>query len=187
MNEPRRDVLSKVVVVGSSCSGKSHLARRLAAALDQARVELDALYWKADWEPRPDEEFRSAVARAIERETWVVDGNYRTRLRGLVWKEATAVVWLDYSFARVFARALRRTCRRVFTGERVYAGNTESFARAFLSRESILWWVIISWRKNRRQLEELQRRAAGAEPIFFAFRHPREAEAWLARVEAASA
>ena len=102
----------------------------------------------------------------------MVDGNYRTRLGGLVQREATVVVWLDYCFPRVFLRALRQTFRRVFTGERVYAGNTESFARAFLSRDSILWWVIISWRKNRSQLEELQRRAAGSGPVFFVFRLP---------------
>jgi len=101
-----------------------------------------------------------------------------------VQREATAVAWLDYSFPRVFSRALQRTFRRVFTGERVYAGNTESFARAFLSRDSILWWVIISWRKNRTQLEELQRRAADGGPVFFVFRSPSEAETWLARVEA---
>ena len=175
--------LSKVWVVGSSCSGKTTLARRLAAALAHPYVELDALYWKADWEPRSGDAFRSNVAQAIRRESWVVDGNYRTRSQGLVWNEATAVVWLDYSFSRVFGRALRRTVWRTFTGERVFAGNTETFTRAFLSRDSILWWVIVSWRKNRLQLGELQRRAAGAAPVFFEFRRPAEAEVWLARVE----
>jgi hypothetical protein len=102
-----------------------------------------------------------------------------------VQRETTAVVWLDYSFSRVFVRALRRTCRRVFTGERLYSGNTESFAQAFLSRDSILWWVTISWRKNRSQLQELQRRTADGGPVFFLFRSPGEAETWLARAEAA--
>ena len=176
--------LSKVSVVGCSCSGKTTFSRRLATALGQPRIELDALYWKANWEPRTEAAFRENVARAIESPGWVVDGNYRTRLGGLVQREATVVVWLDYCFPRVFLRALRRTFRRVFTGERVYAGNTESFARAFLSRDSILWWVIISWRKNRSQLEELQRRAAGSGPVFFVFRSPSEAETWLARAEA---
>ena len=178
--------LSKVWVVGSSCSGKTTLARRLAAALESPRVELDALYWKADWEPRSKDEFRSGVARAIRRESWVVDGNYRTRLQGLVWNEATAVVWLDYSFPRVFGRALRRTSRRVFTRQRVYSGNIETFSHAFLSRDSVLWWVIVSWRRNRRQIGELARQRAGSSPEFIAFRHPSEAEAWLRRLERVS-
>ena len=185
--DPRNEAdLSKVWVVGSSCSGKTTLARRLAAALGSPRIELDAHYWKADWEPRPEDEFRSNVARAIRPETWVVDGNYRSRLQGLVWSEATAVVWLDYSFPRVFGRALRRTIRRVFTRQRVYSGNIETFAHAFLSRDSILWWVIVSWRRNRHQIGELARQRAGSSPEFIAFRHPREAEAWLRRRERAS-
>ena len=185
--DPRSEIdCSKVSVVGSSCSGKTTFARRLAAALESPRIELDALYWKAEWEPRPEDEFRSKVAQAIGAERWVVDGNYRTRLQGLVANEATAVVWLDYSFPRVFGRALRRTCRRVFTRERIYSGNVETFAQAFFSRDSILWWVIVSWRKNRRQIGELARRPAARPPGFVAFRHPREAEAWLQRIERGS-
>jgi len=174
-------------VVGCSCSGKTTLALRLAAALGHSRIELDALYWLADWEARSDAEFREEVARAIARPHWVVDGNYRTRLQGLVWSEATAVVWLDYSFPRTFVRALRRTFRRVFTRERIYAGNIESFRHAFLSRDSILWWVVIIWRKNRRELEALKEGAKGGAPRFFVFRRPAEAETWLAAVEAAQA
>lgn len=184
MSGDSRHGLTKVVVVGSSCSGKTTLARRLAEVLGCPPIELDALYWKAHWEPRSESEFRTRVERAIACSAWVVDGNYRTRLGSLVWQEATAVVWLDYSFARVFGRALARTFRRVFSGERVYEGNHETFSRAFLSRDSILWWVIISWRKNRLQLGDLQRRASASKPIFFTFRQPREAAAWLARVEA---
>ena len=183
MNEPKAGVLSRVVVVGSSCSGKTTFARRLAVALESPRIELDALYWGPDWEPCPEDEFRVRVAEAIASVSWVVDGNYRTRLAGLVFKQATAVVWLDYSFARVFSRALRRTFWRVFTGERVYAENVETFTHAFLSRESILWWVIVSWRKNRLQLAELKRRSANNAPEFFAFRRPGEAENWLCQVE----
>ena len=182
-----RPDLSKVSVVGCSCTGKTTFSRRLARALGHPRIELDALYWKANWEPRTDAEFRENVARAIEPPGWVVDGNYRTRLGGQVQREATAVVGLDYSFPRVFIRALRRTFRRVFTRERLYAGNTESFAHAFMSRDSILWWVIITWQKNRTELEALQRQEAGGGPMFFVFRSPRDAEKWLSRVEAEGA
>ncbi len=185
--DPRSESdLSKVSVVGSSCSGKTTFARRMAAALESPRIELGALYWKADWEPRPEDEFRSKVARATGSERWVVDGNYQTRLEGVVSKEATAVVWLDYSFPRVFGRALRRTSRRVFTRQRVYSGNIETFAHAFLSRDSVLWWVIVSWRKTRHQIGELARQPGGRSPGFVVFRHPREAEAWLRRLERGS-
>jgi tRNA uridine 5-carbamoylmethylation protein Kti12 len=37
--------LTRVVVVGTSCSGKTTLARRLARILATEHVELDSLYW----------------------------------------------------------------------------------------------------------------------------------------------
>ena len=46
--------LTHVVVVGTSCSGKTTLARRLARILASEHVELDSLYWGSGWTPRPD-------------------------------------------------------------------------------------------------------------------------------------
>ena len=37
--------LTRVVVVGTTCSGKTTYAGRLARALGAQHVELDALYW----------------------------------------------------------------------------------------------------------------------------------------------
>ncbi|MPZ15785.1 MAG: hypothetical protein GEU73_15410 [Chloroflexi bacterium] len=46
--------LTRVVVVGTSCAGKTTLARRLARILASEHVELDSLYWGPEWTPRPD-------------------------------------------------------------------------------------------------------------------------------------
>jgi len=46
--------LTRVVVVGTSCSGKTTLARRLARILATEHVELDSLYWGPEQTPRPD-------------------------------------------------------------------------------------------------------------------------------------
>jgi hypothetical protein len=88
-----------------------------------------------------------------------------------------------------FARALRRTLRRVATGERLFAGNFETFGRAFLSRESILWWVVQSHLANRVALGARRRedREKQVERRWWVFRHPREAEYWLREVESARA
>jgi len=49
--------LSRVVVLGCSGSGKSTLAHALAQKLDAPWVQLDALYWGPNWQPRPQREF----------------------------------------------------------------------------------------------------------------------------------
>ena len=41
--------MTRVVVVGTSVSGKTTLARSLAGKLGVPHVELDSLYWEADW------------------------------------------------------------------------------------------------------------------------------------------
>ena len=40
--------MKRIAVIGTSCSGKTHFSKRLAACLDIPHVELDALYWGPD-------------------------------------------------------------------------------------------------------------------------------------------
>jgi len=164
----------RIVVIGVSCSGKTTLATRLAAQIGCPHIELDALYWGPDWQAASEETFRRAVTEATSGEEWVVDGSY-IRFRDIVWARATAVVWLNYCFPRVFTRALRRTFRRVFRREVLFSGNRESFRGAFLSRESILWWVISTYRRHRRRYRQLLESEAYVRLQRYELHHPREA------------
>ena len=173
--------LARVVVVGTSSSGKTTLARRLASILGTQHVELDALYWGPAWTPRPD--FQPAVLAAAQRPRWVIDGNY-SAVRDLIWCRCTAIVWLDYSFARVFSRALRRTARRIVTRERLYSGNRETIGSALLDAEGIPWWVVRTYGKRRREFPELFRRPEYRQATVIQLRTPAAAEAFLAELRA---
>ncbi len=168
--------LTRVVVVGTSCSGKSTFARQLADTLGVPCVELDALYWGPRWTPRP--EFLGDVVAAAHMPHWVMDGNY-SAVREIVWGRCTAIVWLDYSFARVFFRALRRTARRVVTGERLYAGNRETIRGALLDPTGIPWWVLRTYWKRRREFPDLLRRPEYGHAAVIHFRTPPAAAAFL--------
>jgi len=128
--------LKRIVVVGTSCSGKSTLSQRLAVILNQPCIELDALHWAPNWTPRPVERFYSDVKQAITAERWIVDGNYNM-VRNILLQQATALIWLNYGFSTVFSRALLRTIRRALFAEKLFSGNRETMARSFFSRESI--------------------------------------------------
>lgn len=126
--------MQRVNVVGTSCSGKTTLARRLAARLGVRHVELDALFWGPAWRPMPHEVFRQRVSDATDAPAWVVDGGYST-VRDVTWSRADTVVWLDYPLPLVLARYLRRTVRRLRSGEEFWpgTGNRETmgtFSRA---------------------------------------------------------
>jgi len=172
----------RVVVVGTTCCGKTTFARRLSKALGLRHVELDALYWLPDWTPRQESKFRSLVRDAVDDDRWVIDGNYR-RLQDVIFDRATTLIWLNYSFPRVLFRGLKRTINRVLTGEPVYAGNRESFRRAFLSRDSILWWLITTHHRRRRRYRELFARALYPALKNLEFRTPSEAERYLRSIE----
>lgn len=173
------EALARVVVVGCSGSGKTTLARRLAAGTGAAHVELDALFWGPGWQPRPGADFLRDVDAATAGARWVVDGNY-AQTRAIVWPRATAVVWLNLRFSTVFGRALRRTLRRVATREALYAGNRESFLRTFASRESLLWWVITSYRRRTREFRALQAGDAYPGLAWLELTHPRECASFVA-------
>jgi adenylate kinase family enzyme len=103
----------RIVVVGTTSSGKSTLAEQLAVEQELDFIELDALHWEPNWVEAPVEVFRSRVKRATQAQAWVVAGNYRV-VRDLVWPRAEAIIWLDYSLCVIFWRLWRRTWKRVF-------------------------------------------------------------------------
>ncbi len=176
--DPRR-----IIVVGSSCSGKTTLANSLSKKLGYPYIELDAIHWLPDWVPRPTEEFRKVTSVAIAEESWVVDGNYSSA-RDLVWPRATTLVWLNYPFRVVIWRAWHRTISRVITRKELYSGNRESFTMAFFSRESILWWVITTFRRRRREYRAIFQRGDFPHLGVIELKRPADADRLLRSLQA---
>jgi adenylate kinase family enzyme len=62
--------MMRVAVIGTSGSGKSTFAGRLAASINAPHIELDAINWQAGWRGLAKEdpaEFRRRVMAAIAR------------------------------------------------------------------------------------------------------------------------
>jgi adenylate kinase family enzyme len=141
---------SRIAIVGAP-GAKSTLARRLAIYLDAHHIELDALHFLPGWKFRPEEAVRADIGKAIAAERWIACGNWRG-VRDLVWGRATSVVWLDYSLAVCFRRLLNRTVRRCWSGEELHNGNREYFTTQFLTRDSLLLYLLCEHRRRRRDL-----------------------------------
>lgn len=168
----------RVVVVGTSGTGKTHFAARLAAKLHVPHVELDQLHWGADWTPRLPEVFERAAREATSGERWVVDGNY-SAVRDVIWPAATDIVWLNFSRPVVFSRVVRRTVGRIVTRQALWAGNRESFRMTFLSRDSILLWSFTTYSKNRIKFARLRASPQYGHLGWHELRTPRQAASFL--------
>lgn len=168
----------RVVVIGTSGSGKTTFARALATALGVPHIELDALHWGPNWTVRADFEERVAVATSAA--AWVVDGNYGA-VRSLTWSRATAVVWLNYDFCVVFARAVKRTFRRIATRELVH-GNRETLSLLF-SSDGIPRWVIASHQRLRDEHTHLFTLPEHHHLELFEMRTPGEAARLLSQLQ----
>jgi adenylate kinase family enzyme len=176
----------RVIVGGTTGSGKTTLGREVAGIIDARHIELDALHWEPNWTEAPTDVFRARVAEAIALERWVVDGNYSV-IRDLTWDAADLLVWLDYSIARVYWQLLRRTTRRVFTREELWAENRERLRTAFFSRESLFVWAVKTHWKRRRMWPPLLAQASYAQLRFVHIRSAGELRAFGAQLRATAA
>ena len=57
--------MDRINVVGTSCSGKTTLARDLARRLVLPHVEFDALFWGPNWTPVPTDVFRERLTTSL--------------------------------------------------------------------------------------------------------------------------
>jgi adenylate kinase family enzyme len=176
---PTPPSLQRLLVVGTTGSGKTTMASRLAQKLDLPHTELDALNWGPDWTMRPNEEFRALVDQASNQDRWVIDGNY-SRARDITWPRADTIVWLDYSLPRVLWRLWWRTMDRTLTRKELWAGNRERLYTHFFTRDSLFLWALKTYKRRRREYPELLSRPEHSHITLFRFHSPSQADQWLA-------
>ena len=171
----------RISVVGTTGSGKTMIAREISKVLQLPHIELDALYWDKNWTGVSDQVFHDRVMTAIKSERWVVDGNY-SRVRNLVWERADTVVYLDYSFWRVFWQLLKRTIRRSIQGEELWSGNREELRKSFFSQDSILLWMLQTYHRRRKQYPKLFQQPEYAHLCVVRLKSSRMKDEWLSRL-----
>ena len=165
------------MVAGTSGTGKTTLARRIAAVTGSPHTEIDALFHGPGWIPRP--EFLNDVRAFIAADCWTTEWQYDAA-RPILAEQADLLVWVDLPFWRVtLPRVVGRTIRRRIFREELWNGNVEPpFRTAFTDPEHIVRWAISTRRKYRRQVPPLE--AAHPHLVVVRLRSQREVERWLA-------
>ena len=105
-----RKQMKKILVIGSGGAGKSTFARRLGDLLNLEVIHLDRLYWKPGWVETPKSEWRTIVEGLLDRDAWVMDGNYSGTLDDRT-AACDTIVFLDLPRSICLWRVLKRLIR----------------------------------------------------------------------------
>ena len=95
-NESDIDIGCKVIILGPSGSGKSTFARRLHEQTGLPLHHLDNIWWRPDRTHISREEFDAELAKLLERERWIIDGDYSRTYEPRI-AACDTVFFLDYS------------------------------------------------------------------------------------------
>jgi adenylate kinase family enzyme len=164
------------MIYGVTGSGKTSLARKVAARTGLPWHCVDDLTWQPGWVTVPPDEQRRKIAAICANEQWILDHGYSVWL-DLVLARADLIVALDYPRWRSLGRLVRRTLLRAVDRRPICNGNTETF-RQMLSRDSILVWHFRSFDRMRARIRGWAADSSG--PPVIRLTSPAKTRAWLA-------
>lgn len=175
--------MKRINVIGTTGSGKSTLSKTLAEALGYPYLQMDQLFWKPNWQEPTDEEFFPILNEALTGDTWVLDGNY-SRTSAIKWERVDAIIWIDLGFTRTLWQLLSRTVKRATVRKELWpgTGNRDSLSRAFFSKESILFWFLRTYHRNRVKYAKLMQSEDFANIQMIQLRSRREVERFIEQV-----
>lgn len=168
----------RVLVAGTSGSGKTTMARSLSTALGVPHIEIDALFHGPGWTPR--RHFESDVHRFSDGPAWVTEWQYSSVRAHLV-ERADLLIWLDLPKRVVMRQVIVRTLTRRVRRQRLWNDNVEPPLWTILTnRDHIVRWAWTTHHKTGVRVQDvLQQRPALA---IVRLRSHAEAHRWLREV-----
>ncbi len=165
--------MQRVLIIGPCGAGKSTLAFELGKRLELPVFHMDKLNWKPGWVEGGKYEIRRQLIDIVNRDRWLIDGNYGGTLAERLMR-ADTVLYLDFPISLCVGRLLRR----IWT----YRGRTrpdmtedcpERFDLAFLL-------YLIRWNSGLRPRTEAKLK--GHEDMVIRLKSPAALQRWMATI-----
>ena len=165
--------MQRVLVIGSPGAGKSTFARKLAERVELPLIHLDAEYHLPGWVEPEDHVWDARLDGLIDRESWIMDGNFGGSLERRL-ARADTVFLLDYPTILCLWRAVKRiTSLHGQVRPDTAPGCPERLDLEFLH-------YIAAFRRNK--LPGVERALATFPGEIIRFRRPADAQAFLDRL-----
>lgn len=178
----------RILILGRTGSGKTTLARELAARIAVTHVELDSLYFGPGFTTAPLPVLRARTAEAVGGGSWVTDGNKRA-VRDIVWPRADTVIWLDYPLAvslwRLGKRAVRRTSTLTARGSGTSGSPGSGLPKQLFLAARGVARALRSHRGQRAEYPQLFAQSQHQHLAVVRLRSPRATRRWLEHVVSA--
>lgn len=145
--------VEKIIIMGVSPGvGKSTFGRCLSEELGVEVTHLDRLYWRPNWVEAPYEVFREAQEKIVQRDQWIIEGNYTGTL-DIREQCADTVIYLERPLIVCLYRVLKRRIH--------YQGrNREDMAEG--CQEKIDWefvkFIVQTYRSRKKEMKKRMKR-----------------------------
>ena len=134
----------KVSIMGYSGSGKSTLAKEVAKTYKCEVLHLDTVQFLKNWEVRPTKDSQKIVAEFLEKDSWVIDGNYSHFHLVKRLDDSEQIVFLLFSRWASLRRAIARYIKyRGKTRPDMAEGCEEKLDAEFV------WWLLYRGRDKK--------------------------------------
>ena len=166
----------RIMILGSSASGKSTLACQLEGITGVKAVHLDRLFWNPGWVQTLGDETERKVIDAANSESWIIDGNYSRTMEYRL-ERASSVIYIDFNRYICIFRALRRWVRNYGkTRWDLGDGCPEKIDAAFMS------WIWNYPKRSREQiLEQISKHCAGTNKEVYVLKTRKDVELFIKR------
>lgn len=155
--------MKKILIIGNTGAGKTTFARELSPKLNLPIVHLDKLYWCGEWEHVSREKFDALLQAELEKEEWIIDGNFNRTLP-LRLEFCDTVFFFDFSPFACLWGVTKRVIKNYGKSRNDMGGNCPEY---FDKNKIELYKSLFKYNKRNRKRYYEMLRNSNAEVIVF--------------------
>lgn len=166
--------MKRILIIGNAGSGKTTFATALAEKTRLPVVHLDRLYWKGNWEHAAKEEFDVILQRELDKDNWIMDGNFNRTIPHRL-NHCDTVFYFDLPTITCLIGITKRIIKSYGKTRSDMGGNCPEY---FDKHKLSLYRGVLSFHKqHRKDYKQLLSSVDGVEVIIFKSR--RQAKHYL--------